>query len=63
MGTDNDDRALTDDEIAQRMERGIRRLCATPPKPHGKSPTEPSPAKRKERPGSKGGVYKAEASS
>lgn len=44
--------ALTDEE-AQRMERGLRRLLNTPPKPHGKNPDAPSP-RRKERPADKG---------
>ena len=34
---------ITDEEIARRMERGIRRFLNTPPKPHGKRPTDPAP--------------------
>jgi hypothetical protein len=52
---------LTDDEAAH-MERGLRRLLKTPPKPHGKNPTNP-PQKRKERPASKGQGHKAKARS
>jgi hypothetical protein len=52
---------LTDDEVA-RMERGLRRLLHTPPKPHGKNPTTPPP-KRKARPASKGRVHKAKSRS
>jgi hypothetical protein len=52
---------LTDDEAAQ-MERGLRRLLSTPPKPHGKNPTAP-PQKRKARPVAKGRVHKAKSRS
>jgi hypothetical protein len=45
------------DEQAEQMERGLRRLLKTPPKPHGKNPTAPPP-KRKERPAAKGRVHK-----
>jgi hypothetical protein len=48
------------DEQAEQMERGLRRLLNTPPKPHGKSPTAPPP-KRKERPASKDRVQKGKA--
>jgi len=47
---------LTDAE-AEQMERGLRRLLHTPPKPHGKNPTTPPP-KRKERPAAKDRVHK-----
>jgi hypothetical protein len=52
---------LTDEE-AERMERGLRRLLSTPPKPHGKNPTS-APQKRKVRPASKGRVHKAKSRS
>ena len=52
---------LTDEEVAQ-MERGLRRLLSTPPKPHGKNPESPAP-KRKERSASKGRVHKAKSRS
>jgi hypothetical protein len=45
------------DEQAEQMERGLRRLLHTPPKPHGKNPTAPPP-KRKQRLASKGRVRK-----
>jgi hypothetical protein len=47
----------TDDEIARRMERGLRKALNTPPQPHGKNHKSPQP-KRKERPASKGRVHK-----
>jgi hypothetical protein len=37
------------DEQAEQMERGLRRLLSTPPKPHGKNPKAPQ-AEGKERP-------------
>jgi hypothetical protein len=36
-----------DEEIARRMERGIRRFLNTPPEPHGKNPKSPHPPKPK----------------
>jgi hypothetical protein len=54
--TEPDDQ-LSDDEIARRMERGIRRFLNTPPQPHGRNPKSP-PSKPKERPASKGRVHK-----
>jgi hypothetical protein len=57
---DHPEDTLPDDEIARRMERGIRRFLNTPPQPHGKnprSPPKPKP-KPKERPASKGRVHK-----
>jgi hypothetical protein len=50
------------DEQAEQMERGLKRLLRTPPKPHGKNPTSPPP-KHKERPASKGRVHKGKARS
>jgi hypothetical protein len=51
--SDKDDQ-LPDDEIARRMERGIRRFLKTPPQPHGKNPKTPPPIpKPKERPETK----------
>jgi hypothetical protein len=38
-GTGDDQ--LTDDEIARRMERGLRKALNTPPQPHGKNPRSP----------------------
>ena len=40
------------EEIARRMERGIRRFLNTPPQPRGKNPKAPPP-KPKEWPASK----------
>jgi hypothetical protein len=48
---------LPAEEIARRMERGLRRALSKPPQPHGKNPRSP-PLKRKERPASKGRVHK-----
>jgi hypothetical protein len=53
----------TEQEIAERMERGIRRFLNTPPKPHGKNPTTPPPQKPKRRPASKERVHKAKSRS
>lgn len=40
------DDQLSDDEIAQRMERGLRRALSTPPQRHGKNPkSQPPPGK------------------
>jgi hypothetical protein len=52
----------TEREIAQRMERGLRRALNTPPQPHGKNPRTPPP-KTKERPASKGRVHKGKTRS
>lgn len=41
------------DEQAKQMERGLKRLLHTSPKPHGKNPAA-QPPKRKERPAPKG---------
>jgi hypothetical protein len=49
------------DEIARRMERGLRRAFDKPPQPHGKSPTAMRAPKSKERPASKGRVHKGKA--
>jgi len=48
----------SEQEIAERMERGIRWFLNTPPKPHGKNPKSPPPPKPKTRPASKGRVHK-----
>ena len=50
MGKD----ALPREEIARRMERGLRRALSTPPRPHGKNPRSPPPLKQKQRPALKG---------
>ena len=42
MATDDDQ--LPDDEIARRMERGLRRALSTPPQHHRKNPRAPPPA-------------------
>jgi hypothetical protein len=48
MSAKKDDGQLPDDEIARRMERGIRRFMDMPPQPRGKNlKDQPS---RKERP-------------
>jgi hypothetical protein len=52
---------LTDDEVTQ-MERGLRRLLNTPPRPHGKNPADP-PQKRKARSAAKGRAHKAKSRS
>jgi hypothetical protein len=57
MSKDKDDK-FPDEEIAQRMERGIRRFLNTPPQPRGKGPNSPPPPKPKERPASRGRVHK-----
>ena len=41
---------LPEDEIARRMERGIRRFLKTPPQPHGKNPKELPPLKPRRSP-------------
>ncbi len=56
MNSKSDDQ-YSDEEIARRMERGLRKALNTPPQPHGKNPRSP-PLKRKERPASKGRVHK-----
>jgi hypothetical protein len=59
MGTsDNPGDQYSDDEIARRMERGLRRALSTPPRLHGKNPKSPPAPKPKERPASKGRVHK-----
>jgi hypothetical protein len=50
---------LTDDQ-AEQVERGLRRLLNTPPKPHGKNPDEPAP-KRVKRPAPKDRERKAKS--
>jgi len=42
MSDDKDDQ-LPEDEIARRMERGIRRFLKTPPQLHGKNLKAPPP--------------------
>ena len=54
---------LTSEEIAERMERGIRRFLNTPPQPRGKNPKSTPPPKPKERPASKGRVHKGKTMS
>jgi hypothetical protein len=63
MASQPEDDTLTDAEIVQRMERGIQRFFATPPKPHGKNPSTPAPPKRKERPATKSPVHQAKSRS
>jgi hypothetical protein len=48
------DDTLPDDEIARRMERGIRRFLSIPPQPHGRNPRSSPAPKAKERPVRKG---------
>jgi hypothetical protein len=50
------------DEQADQMERGLRRLLHTPPKPHGKNPTTPPP-KPRTRKVATGRVHKAKSRS
>jgi hypothetical protein len=52
------DNERPDDEIAQRMERGLRRAFDKPAQPHGRNPATPRTPKPKERPASKGRVHK-----
>jgi hypothetical protein len=52
---------LPPEEIARRMERGLKRALTTPSQPHGKNPTTPRSPKPKERPASKGRVHKGRA--
>jgi hypothetical protein len=47
----NSDDQLPDEEIARRMERGLRRALNTPPQRHGKNPRSP-PLPKDERPAS-----------
>jgi hypothetical protein len=53
----------SDDEIARRMERGIRQLLNTPPQPRGKNPAAPAVVKRKDRPAARRRVHKAKGRS
>jgi hypothetical protein len=53
----------SEQEIKERMERGLRRALNTPPQPRGKNPKSPPPLKPKERPASKGRVYKGKTRS
>jgi hypothetical protein len=57
----SDGHEYSDDEVARRMERGIRRFLNTPPQPRGKNPKDPPPPKPKERSASKGRVHKGKA--
>jgi len=61
MSDQRDYREPLSDEEAAEMERGLRRLLHTPPKPHGKNPTA-HPPKRKKRPVKPGLVYKGKTS-
>jgi len=45
------------DEQAEQMERGLRRLLNTPPKPRGTNPKAP-PSERRERPAPNGRARK-----
>jgi hypothetical protein len=58
MKSASDRDELPPDEIARRMEHGLRRALSTPPQRHGKNPKSPSVPKVKERPASKGRVHK-----
>jgi hypothetical protein len=60
---DTPDDQFSDEEIARRMERGLRRALMTPPQPHGKNPNAAPSAKAKERPASKGRVRKGKSRS
>jgi hypothetical protein len=45
----NGSEQLPEDEIARRMERGLRRALNTPPQPHGKNPDtfrKPKPSQK-----------------
>jgi hypothetical protein len=53
-----DDQPLSDDEIARRMERSLRRAFTLAPKPHAQNPIPPRSPKAKTRPASKGRVHK-----
>jgi hypothetical protein len=61
--TDESDDEYSADEVARRMERGLRRAFNTPPQPHGKNPTTPPAPKLKQRPASKGHVHKGKTRS
>jgi len=61
MSDHKDYREPLSDEEAEQMERGLKRLLQTPPKPHGKNPSSPPPSGHKERPASKGRVHKGKA--
>ena len=54
--SEQDIREPLSDEQAEQIERGLRRLLSTPPKPHGPNPTTPPPPKVKGRAASKGRV-------
>jgi hypothetical protein len=56
------DQEYSDAEIRERMERSLKRAFTLPPRPHGKNPKTPPPA-RKARPASKGRVHKAKSRS
>jgi hypothetical protein len=58
---DNDQ--FSEEHIASRMERVVRRFLNIPPQPHGKNPKSPPPAKPKEHPASKGRVHKGKSRS
>jgi hypothetical protein len=60
---DQSDEQYRDEEIARRMERGIRRFLNTPPQSRGKNPKSPPAPKPKERPASKGRVHKGKTRS
>jgi hypothetical protein len=49
LSMEDQDDQLPDDEIAERMERGIRRFLNTPPQPHGKNPKAPAPKPKPKR--------------
>ena len=53
----------SEQEIKERIERGLRRALNTPPQPHGKNPKTPPIPRSKERPASKGRVHKAKSRS
>jgi hypothetical protein len=56
--SDRNHTEIASDEIARRMERGIRRFLNTPPQPRGKNPKSPPTTKPKQRPASKEHVHK-----
>jgi hypothetical protein len=58
MDDRGDTEQLSDDQIARRMVRVVRRFLDMPPQPHGKNPKSPPPAKQKQRSASKGRVHK-----
>jgi hypothetical protein len=60
-GMTNEDPAVDGDqygpeEIARRMERGLRRALSTPAKPHGKNPSSPPESKPEKK--KRGGAAK-----